>query len=196
MQFFRAIPTVDTDIQTHHVRYGTRRLPSNIPYFVDNLWEWLRPAGCPSRRHAVYASPTPALALKNASAGYLQKEEYSVLELKFARTPLVHQLSVPDAREHPDVVAFQKLLQKCLGRNFAGRTLLEKMELAPLLLPGVTAEELEEAATHSEILRDILAQTKQVSTFWQRAGQIDIASTGELFFELDDDNSYTLHPLE
>lgn len=196
MQFFRAIPTVDVDLHTRHVRYETRRLPSNIPYFVDNLWEWLRPAGSPSRRHAVYASPTPALALKNASAGYLGKKDYSVLELKFAHAPLVHQLKVEDARDHPDIVAFQKLLQRCLGRSFGGAPLLEKMSLAPLFIPGVAAAELQEAATRSEALQGILDQAKQVSTFWQGCGQIDTSSTGELFFELSDDNSYTLGTAE
>lgn len=196
MQFFRAIPTFEVDTTKRSVRYETRRMPSNIPYFVDNLWEWLRPEGSPSRRHAVYASPTPALALKNASAGYLPKEDYTVLQLVFASPPLVHQLQEEDARDHTDIVAFQKVLSKCLGRSFASLPLLEKMDLSPLFIPGVSVEELTEAASRSEKLTTIMDAAKRVSTFWERAGQVDANSQGELFFELVDGNSYSLHPLE
>jgi hypothetical protein len=38
-------------------RQTTRRPPGNIPYIVDNLWEWMRPDSFPCRRHSVFASP-------------------------------------------------------------------------------------------------------------------------------------------
>lgn len=80
------------------------RIPSNVPYVVDNLWEWLRPEDMPSRRHAIYASPTPELALANASAALAPGEIYVACRVIVAPAHIrVAQLAVRDAREHPDI---------------------------------------------------------------------------------------------
>jgi hypothetical protein len=192
MEFFRAVPD-NTDISKPSTRLPTRRLPSNIPYFVDNIWEFLRPANKPSRRHAIYASPTVELAAENASAS--TNGGYIVYKLVFDRAPVFMQLSVTDARYHPDVKALQRIVHSVLGADFGSLALPAKLAVAPLFLPGVSAAELEQAAQASPRLRDILDQAASVSTIWTGGDVLDPTSKGELFFELEGDNSYTLQPL-
>ena len=38
-------------------RRAGRRLPSNVPFVVDNIWEFTRPDGMPSRRHCGSSPP-------------------------------------------------------------------------------------------------------------------------------------------
>lgn len=192
MDFFRAVPN-QSDVSQPSRRMLTRRLPSNIPYFVDNLWEYLRPAGKPSRRHAVYASPTVDLAAENASAS--TSGGYAVYRLKFTMPPAFMQLSVTDARHHPDIKALQRVVHTTLGVDFASLPLPEKLVMAPLFLPGVSAEELDQAAVPGSPLRKVLDEAARVSTFWTGGDVLDPTSKGELFFELEGDNSYTLMPL-
>ena len=76
MELFRAIPSSQlVAAEKGFRRQSTIRVPSNVPYVVDNLWESLRPKNMPSRRHAIYASPTPELALQNASAQLADGDE-------------------------------------------------------------------------------------------------------------------------
>lgn len=192
MDFFRAVPD-NTDVTKRSTRLPTRRLPSNIPYFVDNIWEFLRPADKPSRRHAIYASPAIELAAENASAS--TDGGYTVYRLMFERPPAFMQLSVTDARHHPDIKALQRIVHGVLGADFGSLLLSAKMEVAPLFLPGVSAAELDQAAKSSSQLRDILHQAANASTIWVGGEVLDPTSKGELFFELEEDNSYTLQPL-
>ena len=48
---------------------NTMRPPGNVPYIVDNLWEWKRPKGYPNRRYSVFASPKPSLASASGPEG-------------------------------------------------------------------------------------------------------------------------------
>ena len=45
------------------------RPPVSVPNVVDNLWEWARPERFPSRRFAVFASPSPELAADHGPEG-------------------------------------------------------------------------------------------------------------------------------
>ena len=74
------------------------RLPKHLPRYVDNLWEWRRPEGLPSRRSCAFASPTPELARRSGPPG-------GVVCRVLVRPPcrLVQLLGYPDARNHPDV---------------------------------------------------------------------------------------------
>lgn len=195
MEFFRAVPS-STDISKRNVRYNTRRLPSNIPYMVDNLWEYLRPANKPSRRHAVYASPSVELALQNASAFTNEADKgYVAYKLVFDHMPKFMQLKVSDARNHSDVRALQKMIVAELGGDFADLPVTAKLEMAPLFLPGISADELIQAAQNSAKLQSILTKAQNISTFWQGGDELDTASNGELFFELESNNSYVLSSL-
>lgn len=81
VSMFRAVPRDRWDPTQRHVRQVTRRTPGNVPYLVDNLWEYLRSENFPSRRHAVYASPTPELALANATGTWQGRDAFVVTQV-------------------------------------------------------------------------------------------------------------------
>ena len=192
MRFFRAVPTAQYMPGEALRRYPGRRLPSNIPYMVDNLWEFTRPAERPSRRHAVYASPSPELALTYAVAGGAERSGYIACEMKFQKEPTFIQLSVEDAKLHPDIL----VLQQCVNRKLSSWSALavdHKIALAPLFLPGVTRPELLDAMSASELLTELVREAANRVTFWWPQGAVK--DTGELFFEIDEDNAYTLAPV-
>ena len=193
MEFFRAVPRASLDPGKRHRWNADRRMPSNIPFFIDNLWEVFRPAGMPSRRHSVYASPTPALAMENASAGNLQRDQYIACRIRFDYPPRVVQLNVTDARFHPDVKALQGLIRKHLGREWSKSRFIDKAGLAALFLPVVSAVELRESASMIPALKDIIGDAEELVTIWQ--SRPEPGSDGELFFELQEDNSYVLQPV-
>lgn len=190
MILYRAIPKGDFQPTAKIQRVSGRRLPGNIPYLVDNLWEFSRPSALPSRRHAVYASPTPELALENASVFNVAPGGYVACRLEFHVEPPMVQLAVPDARQHPDVGHLQKLVNKRLSQ-WAAYDLADKQSLSALFLPGVTKEELQVAMTSSQLLADLVTEAAAAVRLWQSAPAPD----GELFFEIAEDNYYTLHAI-
>lgn len=187
MPIYRAVPKQDHVEGQTKQRHAGRRLPANIPYLVDNLWELARPDGLPSRRHAVYASPTPELALQNACAAGLARDNYLVCRLEFDAAPPMIQLSVADARLHGDVANLQREVNRLLGRR-ADDSLADKLALAPLFLPGIGKQELR-AAMDADPALDALARAAaaQVTLWSDRA-----AADGEFFFEIAPENTYRL----
>jgi hypothetical protein len=206
MKLFRAIPRRNFDPNFVGGRRSTQRIPSNVPFVVDNLWEYLRPGDLPSRRRAIYASPTRELALAGASGDGPLKDGYLVCELEFfpessnsisAEKTLYRaaQLTVPDAREHPDVFLLKKLALAKLGAEFADLPLAEKLGAAALFLPGASPEDLMQASQANPAVRGILNAARELSTFWTEAGESS-AGTGEVFFELLPGAAYRLKPLD
>lgn len=175
------------------MRNPGRRLPGNVPYLVDNLWEYTRPDDKPSRRHAVYASPTPELALENAVAGGRRPDEYVACRLEFDHEPAMIQLAVSDARYHPDIRRLQQMVNQAL-REWAGNDLGNKLALAALFLPGITKQELGLAAIGNALLGQLVQEASAAITFWSPEPGV-VSPDGELFFEIAEDNRYWLHPV-
>lgn len=207
MKLYRAAPRRNFDPNfLVGRRRTTSRIPSNVPFVVDNLWEYLRPDLLPSRRRAVYASPSPELALASASTDESFRESYVVCELEFFRESLgarsvaeplyrALQLTVPDASEHPDVFLLKKLALARLGAEFADLPLSEKLGAAALFLPGATPEDLNQAAQANPAVRAILSAATELSTFWSDVQEPSADKTGEVFFELLPGAAYRLKPL-
>lgn len=170
-----------------------RRLPSNIPYLVDNLLEFARPADKPSRRHSIYASPTPELALTYAVAAGADRSAYVVCELHCATPPAIMQLTEKDAKLHGDMLALQQFVNKRIG-DLSASTIEQKLVLAPLCLPGILKKELQSAMATSAFLHELVSDAVATVTFWTPA-QTEISPDGELFFELTGDNYFTQHPV-
>jgi hypothetical protein len=91
------------------------------------------------------------------------------------------------------VLVLQQFLNQKLG-SWSALALERKLALAPLFLPGVTRAELLDAMAASAPLTEIVQEVAALVTFWWPAGAV--RETGELFFEIDEDNAYTLIPLE
>lgn len=191
MLIFRAVRLDTFDPERVHTRHSSQRLPGNVPYLIDNLWEFARPQGRPSRRHAVYASPTVELALAGAHPGGPAVNQYLACRVVFRNEPQIFQLSVPDARHHPDVKRLQRLVHDRLA-NWSERGLDSKLALAPLFMPGTTRKELSIAMENNPELRAIVEEVAAAVTMWSDAPDL---LRGEIIFEIDEDNAYTLQPV-
>ncbi len=191
MKIFRAVPRINFNPEHEYGRHPGTRLPGNVPYLVDNLWEFTRPDDMPSRRNSVYASPTAALALDGA-AGVEQPQEGFIACRVECRSPLkIFQLSVADARYHPDVKKLQKVVHaKLAGQDPVG--VEGKLALAPLFVPGMTRDELKASMVGNSRLRDLVMALAALVTLWKDTPN---SAVGELFFEIDEGNIYTLHPV-
>lgn len=192
LDIYRAVPRGRFEEGEVIGRKEGRRLPGNVPYFVDNLWEFTRPDHLPSRRHALYARPTPELALQNASAA--ASDGYVACRIVFREPPLLYQLPVQDARLHEDIGVLQKYVNRMLV-DWSGATLPERQALSTLFLPGTANDELASAMAENDFLREIVDTARGLITFWN-SNQVALTSDGELFFELINGNTYTLLPIE
>lgn len=195
MKLYRAVARDNAPTpSTNHVRIETLRAPSNVPYLVDNLWEFLRPEHMPSRRHAAYASPTPELALANASSvAGADRSAYDAFEVKIQGKAKVAHLAVTDARYHNDIRQLPKAILDVLGKEFSALPLADRMAVGPLFMPYMRKADLLELAKGDARIQQCLDKAAQVSTFWSSAKVLpNPASAGELFFELDEGASYQL----
>ena len=164
-------------------RQGDRR-PTNIPIGVDNLWEWARPPGRPSRRRSAFASPSAELARRWGPAG-------GIACRVLVRSPfLAAQISgCDDARHHADVrtlsdrietlcrfhPALEPLRTQFLGDPTAVSTLLQPLG------EGIAAELMSAVTLWADVI--------PIKTFTE-AG---IDTIGEFFFEAPE--GYVLEPI-
>ena len=96
---YRALSSQRTSGEEKKHHRDDRRTPQNVPYVVDNLWEWARPDGMPSRRGCAYASPTPELARENAGNGPL--DVFQLVDI--APDSILVQIPPSDAKRHSDI---------------------------------------------------------------------------------------------
>jgi len=173
---------------------STRRVPGNVPYVVDNLWEWVRPEHFPSRRHCVCASPKYGLALAfgGSSAGTV----YRIEQLTGAK---VAQIQEQDAKLHKDAKSLHKTLLSLLdtySKNFlTSASMSEKAAIAALWMPCLSRDEVE-ALFKIEPLAGIREQLLASIWLWKDAKIVTLSESwpfpeGEIFFEA---NSWELHP--
>lgn len=193
MLMFRAVPKKDFDENKIYTAQKTRRTPSNVPYLVDNLWEFLRPDHFPSRRFSAYASPTPDLALQNASAVGNNENDYVVTQVVFntSNIKLAH-IEITDARYHKDIQLLMRKIINFLGKDFSNLSVKEKIEHAVLFLPSVSKEELNEYFSSSPEKALLAKEIKEMSSFWNEASNTPMNHNGELFFEITEDITYQL----
>ena len=191
MKIFRAVSCTKFDPEREYTRHPGTRLPGNVPYLVDNLWEFTHPDDMHSRRNSVYASPTAALALDGAAGVGQPQDGFIACRVECRSVPKAFQLSVADARYHPEVKRLQKAVHdKLVGQDPVGFE--GKLALAPLFVPGMTRDELKAAMEGNAKLRDLVMELATLVTLWKDTSN---SAIGELFFEIDEDNAYTLHPV-
>lgn len=191
---YRAVPKDGFIPDTIYYGQQTKRIPSNVPYIIDNIWEWLRTDTLPSRRQAIYASPTPQLALENASSVGSDTNKYIVCELVVNDNNLtLAHLNIKDARYHTDISILMRQINTLLGKEFSDLSIQDKIKHAPLYLPAVGKEELDHYFTNEGYL--LVDKIKSISTFWKDIVNIPQDHDGELFFNLSPNGSYTLKPI-
>ena len=197
LPLYRAVKS--TEMSKFIAHPTSRRVPRNVPYVVDNLWEWLRPEEFPSRRMSAYASPSPELALACAGATGAQKNEYVVTTVTFPGQVKIAQLLQKDAREHRDLKELPKAILGFLGINWVSQAYRNRLDIAPLFLPAISRDEAEETMNRipgGDELREII---RVKSCFWQDARLLTASvehldfPEGEIFFEALD--GYFLTPV-
>ncbi|MGC8884823.1 MAG: hypothetical protein ACP5UT_18540 [Bryobacteraceae bacterium] len=170
----------------------TRRAPTNIHYLVDNLWEWKRPDVFPSRRHAVFASPSPELALASATAAHARAYRV-VIESGEPCAQIVEQ----DAKDTEERKTLPRLIFRLLGeQEFLSAPLEKKSAVAPLFCPCLTKEEVEQLF-RTEPLAGHREAVWSAIHFWERAKLFSPHENppfpeGEVFFCA---SRYRLEPL-
>ena len=165
-------------------RRETLRVPVNVPFIVDNLWEYLRPDHMPCRRHAVFACTKPAQALASCTAS--QDKPVGVYQVVIEGPAKVAQLQVDDAKRHPDIAAIMRMLPARVGElDDAGR-----QAVALLFLPGARKEEWAQLGRASAAAAALMAEMAARSTFWSGASATIGPGDGEVFFELEEGASY------
>jgi hypothetical protein len=185
MKLFRAEALSDKLLRAEP-RHGrsTMRFPVNVPFVVDNLWEHLRPDHMPCRRHAVFASPTPALALESASTG----GNRGVFEVVVSGPFKVAQLQVKDAKYHQDVKAIIQTLQSAMAERVTDRS--SRQAAAALFLPCASKDDWAALAETSPIAAELIETMTARSSFWREASTSLSPHAGEVFFELGEGASY------
>lgn len=194
MHIFRALPShkaVTTDVLPPRL---TARAPGNVPYLVDNLWEWVRPSHLPCRRRSVYASPSPGLALASGADG---STPYRVeLQGHFKAAQL---RSDTDSKYHPECRTLPRRFLQHLGQSWLEAPLQAKRQLAPLWMPCLTKEQIDETFQMAEAPYRIDAKAlAEEIHYWHDVRLIKCTDDidpdgGEVFFEPTD--GYRLIPV-
>jgi len=191
-ELYRA-STRELDSPAPHLK--TWRMPGNVSYLVDNLWEWTRPTGLPSRRTAAFASPT----IKEAKESQPEGLPVFVYRVKLPTECTIVQLKGhADAKDHPDKRQLVEAVKVALTPEYFSLPLVDKGEVANLFCPGLHADEVESIVSRSEKLRGIGLRDR--ITFWNSISRIDpekysLAASGEVFFTVPEDG-YCLERVE
>lgn len=165
----------------------TMRPPGNVPYVVDNLWEWARPEKFPCRRKTVYASPTTQLALKSGP------EDGKVYRVKFlGRVNIAQVRGHSDSKEHRDCKELKKQLLNLLKRStkdrWLDRDIDSKEQIGRLWMPCLRKNDIDYLFTHVQELKKIRSELLSWITYWRdveiiHSKQMSIEKVGEIFFE-------------
>jgi hypothetical protein len=186
MDIYRSVKAEPDTTNKLHVPKTTMRPPGNVPYVVDNLWEWKRPKKYPNRRCSVFANPDPETAKKSGSTGGTVfrvefKGEFKLCQLK----------DIEDSKYHPECDSLKKLLLKHVGTDWPNRKLEEKVNLGRLWMPCITKDEMNYLFGSVEQLRKIRDEVFNAIRYWEDVVLVakDAAVPyrfAELFFEARD----------
>jgi len=185
-EIFRSVlEKPDTTTKFNHYR-TTMRPPKNIPYLVDNLWEWKRPKEYPCRRLAVFASPNKEIALKSGKAGG------TVFRVEFQGLCKICQVKeYQDSKKHPECNTLKTFILKELCQKWIDAKLSEKEELGRLFIPCLTKNDMNFLFGSNEKLREIRDEVYNSIKYWDNVVTINKNKPlpderGELFFEAKD----------
>ena len=192
MAIYRAERSVEGD-ELKKRKHGTKRAPENVPYIVDNLWEWKRPEEYPNRRYSVFAAPSPESAAASATNA---SRLYTVSLPADAR--IVQIRGISDAKLHRDCKHLpRKLMALLYKEGWTEKSADEKRLLSPLWAPCLSKEEVESLFT-LEPLASIRKEMWCSVSFWEDVGLLESVdnladNVGEIFFEAGE---WTLCPFE
>jgi hypothetical protein len=165
----------------------TPRAPGNVPFLVDNVWEWLRPSSFPSRRLAAFAAPCSIGAAASASCSVDQVYRVELLDSQSV-CQLIGGEQPEDAKYHADLERLKRLIIRTLPREWYQRPLSERGLEATLFLPCATRDEIEMVMQKTTLID--AHGIRQSCTFWQDVALLqgdlmlqELHPSGEVFFE-------------
>ena len=162
---------------------NTMRPPGNVPYIVDNLWEWKRPEGYPNRRYSVFASPQPSLARDSGPKGG------TVYSVEFeGKYKLCQVVGYADSKEHPECRSLKKLILNKLGQEWIDSSLSAKKEIGRLWIPCLSKGDVDQLFGKIPLLKEFRDEVYNCIKYWDdvvliKSGQPIRNEKGELFFE-------------
>ena len=165
----------------------TPRAPGNVPFYIDNIWEWLRPDNFPSRRLSAFAAPRAEGAAASASCSLDQVYRVELLDGQPV-CQLIKGDRPDDARYHADIDRLKRQIIRDLPREWYQRPYAERGVEAVLFLPCATRDEIEIVMQESSLID--ADRIRQASTFWHDVALLGedrvmqkLHPSGELFFE-------------
>lgn len=164
---------------------STSRPPGNIPYFVDNIWEWLRPSNLPSRRRSAFASPTAELAAMASGGAVADAWKVELCDNQVA-LQLVRGQRLYDARYHEDIGRLKaKIVRELLPKFWFDLPLSDRLSEAALFMPCASAEDVSVAIRDSRFLDE--EAIRSACSFWSDVEMFSADETpphgeGEIFF--------------
>ena len=166
------------------IRPPVTRIPVNVPYIVDNLWEWTRPEEFPSRRTSVFAS----LSFDIAKRRNLENGNIYVVE-PIGTYTLAQLVNYEDSKNHPEVFSLRDKIFELISPEWAGSSLEQKREVGKLFIPCLSKPEMEELFTSSTFLPTIKDEIKAVVRYWNDVELVNINQgfkndTGEVFMSV------------
>jgi len=188
MKLYRSINVENANFKRDYNFRDTMRPPGNIPYIVDNLWEWKRPEEFPNRRFSAYTSPNPELALK------LGPENGTIFEIQFTGVYKIAQLTqYTDSKFHPECKTLKNkiinLLKQETGEWWLNWDNKKKQKISPLWMPCLRKNEVEDLFNTVPYLQSIKKQVKSFIAYWDNVNLVDFGEgilsdlEGEIFFE-------------
>jgi hypothetical protein len=194
---FRAV-SANTDFSRLNEAHKTMRPPLNVPYIVDNLWEWKRPHEYPNRRFSVFASPTKALAIASAGTEKIPCTVELTGRFKICQLYGSQAFNNEDSKYHSDCRKLREILLNKLGQSWIDGTLAQKKAIGRLWMPCLRKEEVDSLFESVETLHQIRDEIFSGITYWNDIVLLKESDSlpderGEVFFEPVD--GYWLHPL-
>jgi len=195
---YRAV-SAGTDVSCLKELHKTMRQPINVPYIVDNLWEWQRPDGYPNRRFSIFASPTSDLAIASAGEGKIPYRVELMGRFKLCQMKCSSAFKDNnDSKYHPDCRKLREKMLKKLDPTWLDVDLDQKTKIGRLWMPCLRKEEVAFLFESEDVLRKIRDEIADNITYWNDAILVKDADSlpdknGEVFFEPLD--GYWLRPL-
>jgi len=198
IKLYRSVKS-EKNNEKRFVKYReTMRPPKNVPFVIDNLWEWLRPERFPCRRLSVYASPTPEIALQCGPEGGVPFEIHIPGEVKIAQLR-----GYQDSKFHNEcgdtALKVINLLNTITGKWWPNEEIREKREAGQIWLPCLTKSEMNALFVNIPELHSIKKEITSMIRYWYDVELLDIQypripdKDGEIFFEAKD--GYWLIPI-
>lgn len=165
----------------------TPRAPGNVPFLVDNVWEWLRPASFPSRRFSAFAAPSIDGAAASAACSTDQVYRVELLDAQPV-CQLINGQRPEDARYHADIESLKRLIIRTLPREWYQRPPFERGIEAVLFLPCATNDDIDMVMQKSTLID--ADNIRNSCSFWRDVALLqgdlmlqEMHHTGEIFFE-------------